>query len=182
MREVAYAKLSDRIGRHERMNLTVKKKATRPRSFNNLQRRIASTPWLVSSTQNHRMRRSTRSIPPNSTRRHDGLDRTSLSVPRSRRVVTACDRLRRHAKKINLLTLLTEPRLGITENNGHCTPASCTLIADTLTWSTDLEPRTLQPSTSRSREAVTHVRAQPVTYVSGGTVGRWRRGRDSNPR
>lgn len=70
MREVAYAKLSDRIGRHERMNLTLKKDAIRPRGFNGLQRRIASTPWLVSSTQSRRMKRSTRSVPPNSTRTH----------------------------------------------------------------------------------------------------------------
>jgi hypothetical protein len=133
-------------GRHERMHLTLKMEATRPPGMNSLQRqaRFDTVVHEFNAERPHEAlaMRCPAEVYVASTRPHGGL--TDLVYPLHDRdiLVTACDRICLHRKKINISTVLAGHTLGIKEVDEGIWLAS--FMHFDLGYF-DLEQKTLQP-------------------------------------
>jgi len=133
-------------GRHERMHLTLKKKATRPPGMNSLQQqgRLDAFMHEFNAERPHQalaMKCPAEVYMP-STRPYDGLPEIAYPFHDRDSLVTACGRLCLSRNKINISTVLAGQRLGIKEVDDGIWLVS--FMHYDLGY-IDLEQKTLQP-------------------------------------
>jgi Integrase core domain len=171
-------------GRHERMQLTLKKEATWPPGFSSLQQQGRFDAFVFEFNRERPHEALAMKTPADvytpSSRPYLGLPERTYPFHDRDILVTACGRLCLHRKRINISTVLAGQRLGIKEVDDGI------WLASFMTYDLgyfDLEQKTLQPSTTPSaRGCHPCLRHVLLPMSPGWTDCAWRRGGDSNPR
>jgi Integrase core domain len=144
--EDLWRNLAQQNGRHERMHLTLKKEATRPPGFNNLQQQDRFDAFVCEFNCERPHEALDMKCPAElytaSLRRYDGLPELHYAFHDRDVLVTACGRLCPHCKRINISTVLAGQKLGIKEVDDGIWLAS--FMHYDLGYF-DLEQKTLQP-------------------------------------
>lgn len=162
-------------GRHERMHLTLKKETTRPPGINALQQQARFDDFVNEFNDERPHQALDMKVPaklyaPSSTP-YEGLPDVDYPFHDRDILVTACGRICRHKKKINLSTVLAGQKLGLKEVDEGIWLVS--FMQYDLGY-IDLEHRTLQtidnPSATRLSpmswvHSVTHVSGSDIRYV-----------------
>jgi transposase InsO family protein len=133
-------------GRHERMHLTLKKEATRPPGFNNLQQQDRFDAFVREFNTERPHEALDMKCPAEfyaaSLRPYNGLPELNYPFHDRDVLVTACGRLCLHRKRINISTVLAGQKLGIKEVDDGIWLVS--FMHYDLGYF-DLEQKTLQP-------------------------------------